>query len=71
MLRVQEAVMGLVELARLDEAERKVFLCTSARTFGDCSSSTKVTGIRCLHCVGRSRKTMERVGLTRNYWGLR
>ena len=43
MLRVQEAVMRLVELARLDEAEGIVLLCTSTRTFGDCSSSTKIT----------------------------
>ena len=33
MLRVKEAVMGLVELARLDEAEGIVFLCTGSRTF--------------------------------------
>ena len=71
MLRVQEAVMGLVELARLDEAEGVVFLCTSAHTFGDCSGSTKVTGRRCLHQVGRSRKMTERVGLNGNYLGLR
>ena len=71
MLRVQEAVMRPVELARLDEAEGIVFLCTSTRTFEDCSSSTKITGIRCIHQVRKSRKTMERVGLMRNYYGLR
>ena len=71
MLRVEEAVMGLVDLARLDEAEGVVFLCTSARTFRDCGSSAKVAGIRCLHWVGRSREAMERVDLMADSRGLR